>query len=120
MTKWTSEETSRAVQSYEQGRSSCEIAEYLGKTTRAVHSKLYKLGKIPRWSRTRADMAREIKRLRELLTHAWNGGEVQNCEACGEWFRLEETHSMDEGGWICKGCASSAAPLLHQEPRSHR
>ncbi|HDZ38634.1 MAG TPA: hypothetical protein ENH62_10165 [Marinobacter sp.] len=51
--------------------------------------------------------ADEIERRGELLTHAWNGGEVQTCEACGQWFRLEETISMDEGGWICKGCASS-------------
>ena len=50
-----------------------------------------------------------IERLRELLTHAWNDGEVQNCEACGQWFRLEETHSMEEGGWICRGCANPAS-----------
>ncbi len=52
-------------------------------------------------------MAREIEKMRALLTHARDGGEVQNCEACGQWFPLEETISMDEGGWICKGCASS-------------
>ncbi|KKK53881.1 hypothetical protein LCGC14_3090340 [marine sediment metagenome] len=55
--------------------------------------------------------ADELDRRGELLTHAWNGGEVQTCEACGQWFRLEETHSMDEGGWICKGCAGSAGSL---------
>ena len=54
----------------------------------------------------------EIERLRELLTHARNGGEVQNCEACGQWFRLEKTHSMDEGGWICKGCAGSSGSVI--------
>lgn len=53
--------------------------------------------------------ADELDRRGELLTHAWNGGEVQICEACSQWFRLEETISMDEGGWICKGCAGSAA-----------
>ncbi len=53
----------------------------------------------------------KLERLTELLTHAWNGGEVQTCEACGQWFRLEETHSMEEGGWICKGCAGSADSL---------
>jgi hypothetical protein len=41
-----------------------------------------------------------------LLAHARDGGEVQDCEVCGQWFRLEETHSLEEGGWICKGCAS--------------
>ena len=53
------------------------------------------------------EAADEIERLVGLLTHAWNGGEVQTCEACRQWFRLEETLSMDESGWICKSCAGS-------------
>ena len=54
----------------------------------------------------------ERNRLRELLAHARDGGEVQNCEGCGQWFRLEETHSMEEGGWICKGCAGSGGSVI--------
>lgn len=56
-------------------------------------------------------MAREIERLMELLTHAHDGGEVQDCETCRRWFNLEHTISMDEGGWICKGCASPAGSV---------
>ncbi len=61
--------------------------------------------------------AQELDRRGELLAHAWNGGEVQICEACRQWFRLEETHSMDEGGWICKGCAGSGGSVSERPNR---
>jgi len=50
------------------------------------------------------DALQRVSRERSL-----DDDEVEGCECCGEWFRLEELSSMEDGGWICAPCAQGLA-----------